>query len=87
MKKKELAKIFFDNESNYKDMIASILILPRLEMAYENGFLSYLNEAEKKKFLQLYKLADYWHDKYMQLEDEIEKLRNSKSENTIHKIA
>ena len=87
MEKKELAKIFFDKESNYKDMVASILILPRLEIAYGNGFLAFLNEAEKKKYLQLCKLAEYWHDKYVQIENEIQKLRNSKSENTIHKIA
>ncbi len=87
MKKKELANLSFDEDSNYKDMILSILILPKLEMAYDNGFFKYLNKDEKKKFLQLYELADYWHDKYMQIEDEIQKLRNSKSENTIHKNA
>tara|TARA_B100001287_G_scaffold266239_1_gene259958 strand:+ start:925 stop:1233 length:309 start_codon:yes stop_codon:yes gene_type:complete len=77
MKKKELAKMALSYDSPYEDMVPSIIILPRLELAYENGFLEYLNETEKKKFLQLYKLADYWHDKYMEIEEEIEKLQNT----------
>lgn len=84
MKKKELAKMSFDEESNYENMVPSIVILPLLELAYENGFLEYLNEAEKKKFFQLYKLADYWHDKYMEIEEERQKLEDSGYEGPVY---
>jgi hypothetical protein len=74
MKKRDLAKLSFTDPDKFHELTNGMLMEPNLSVAWEHGLMNYLSQAEQKKFHRAYDLASYWHEKYMEIQSEIEKL-------------